>query len=186
MTVRFASLALGAVLLFAAPVSAETFKSGNIEIKDPWARASAGMAKAGAAYMSVVNHGGADRIVGAKAAVSEKAELHTHIQEGDVMRMREVPAIEVPMHGQVEMKPGGLHIMFINLAKPLEEGASFPLTLMFEKGGAVEVKVKVAKPGAGMAPGGMMPQHMENMKSDHMKQMQQMHQQMHPPGGEKK
>lgn len=175
MKKHLVALAVGSALAFAAPALAENFKSGNIEVKDPWARASAGMAKAGAAYMSVINHGAADRITGAKSTVSEKVELHTHIQDGDVMRMREVPAVEVPMHGSVDMKPGGLHIMFINLSKPLEEGSTFPLTLMFEKGGPVEVKVTVAKPGAGMAPGGMMP----------MEHMQKMHQQMHPSGDKK-
>jgi copper(I)-binding protein len=63
--------------------------------------------------------------------------------EGNVMRMREVPAIEIPAGQTIELKPGGLHVMFIGLTQTLNVGATFPLTLRFEKAGEVKVEMKV-------------------------------------------
>jgi len=64
--------------------------------------------------------------------------------EGDVMKMREVEAIELPAGKTVELKPGGLHIMLMGLKAPLKAGSSVPLTLKFEKAGEVSVKLTVA------------------------------------------
>lgn len=122
--------------------------AGDIEIQNPWARASAGMAKTGAAFMDITNDGAADRVVGASANVSEVAELHTHIRDGDVMKMRRVDAIDVPAGETVRLQPGGLHVMFMGLAAPLVEGETFPLTLMFEKAGDVTIDVEVKEAGA--------------------------------------
>jgi periplasmic copper chaperone A len=63
--------------------------------------------------------------------------------DGDIMRMREVEAIEVPAGKTVELKPGGLHVMFMELKAPLKNGSSFPLTLRFENGGEVTVQMNV-------------------------------------------
>ncbi len=122
---------------------------GDILIKEPWARASPVMVKAGAAYMTVENRGAKDdRLVSAAADVADTVELHTHIQDGDVMKMRAVDAIAVPAGGAAELKPGGLHVMLIGLRQPLAEGESFPLTLDFETAGTVTVDVEVRKAGA--------------------------------------
>ncbi|HSQ71610.1 MAG TPA: copper chaperone PCu(A)C, partial [Rubrivivax sp.] len=67
--------------------------------------------------------------------------------DGDVMRMREIPAIEIPAGQTVELRPGGLHVMFIGLTQTLDNGASFPLTLRFEKAGEVKVEVQVRNQG---------------------------------------
>jgi len=89
--------------------------------------------------------------------VSESVELHTMSMENNVMRMREVPAIDLPAGQRVELRPGGLHIMFINLKAPLKVGDTFPVRLRFEKAGEVEVSFKVEAMGAmgGPAGGGM-------------------------------
>jgi hypothetical protein len=125
----------------------------EIVVRDAWARASAGPAKAAAAFLTLDNKGKtADRLLAASAAISEKAELHTHIHEGDVMKMRPVEAIDVPAAALTELKPGGLHVMFMGLHAPLAEGTSFPLTLTFENAGAMTVDVRVVAAG-GMGPG---------------------------------
>jgi len=72
--------------------------------------------------------------------------------EGDVMRMRQVDAIEVPVGQTVELKPGGYHLMFIGLKAPLKVGERFPMTLKFEKAGEVKVEVVVQAPGAAAEP----------------------------------
>ena len=61
-------------------------------------------------------------------------QLHTHIKDGEVMRMRQVEAIDVPAHGEVALKPGSYHVMFMKLKAPLKKGEKFPLELTFEKG----------------------------------------------------
>lgn len=129
-----------------------------VEITDAWARASAGMARAGAAFMTITNPGDTDdRVVSASAPISAVAELHTHIMDGDVMRMRQVPDIAVPAGETVTLQPGGLHVMFMKLDKPLEEGTTFPVTLTFEKAGEKTVTVTVKGAGAmgGMKHGAM-------------------------------
>lgn len=135
---------LAAALLVPAAVAV----AADIEIHHPWARATAPSAANGAAFMVIYNTGADDRIVSAAADVSNTVELHTHVMDGDIMRMREVEAIEVPGGGPTELKPGGLHIMFMGLDQPLKEGESFPLTLRFENAGEITVDVAIDKPGA--------------------------------------
>jgi copper(I)-binding protein len=129
-------------------------KMGDIKVTSAWARASAKMARAGAAYVTLENAGGTpDTLLSASAPVADKVELHTHIKDGDIMKMREVESIEVGPHAKVALKPGGLHVMLIGLKKPLEKGSRFPLTLDFEKAGKMTVEVTVEGPGA-MGPDG--------------------------------
>ena len=142
------TLCLAAALAAAAIVSPDGARADGIEIHHPWARASAGMARAGAAFMGIMNAGPADRLVAASADVSERVELHTHIRDGDIMRMRRVEAIDVPAEGATHLEPGGLHVMFMGLHAPLKEGETFPLTLRFENAGAMTVEVEVKGAGA--------------------------------------
>lgn len=79
-------------------------------------------------------------------------QLHTHIKDGEVMRMRQVEAIDVPAHGEVALKPGSYHVMFMKLKAPLKKGEKFPLELTFEKAGKVTIEMPVAGVGAKMAP----------------------------------
>ncbi|MEJ7555122.1 MAG: copper chaperone PCu(A)C [Aquificaceae bacterium] len=114
----------------------------KIEVKDAWVREVPPTSKMSAAYMVIENKGKeADRLVDASNNVSEITELHETV-EG---RMRRVKAIEIPAGGKVELKPGGLHIMLINLKKPLKEGDTVELTLKFEKSGEVKVQAPVRK-----------------------------------------
>jgi len=149
----FQHIRLGAALFAlglaaAAPATAAEVTAGSLTIADPWARASAGMARAGAAFMTISNSGAHDRLVSATANVSDVVELHTHIKDGDVMRMRKVEAIDVPAGETTMLQPGGLHVMFIGLHAPLQEGETFPVTLTFEQAGDVDVDVIVKSVGA--------------------------------------
>ncbi len=150
---RFLSI-LGLLLALAAtPAAAEDFKLGQIHIDQPWARASIGQVKAGAAYMTLVNQGDeVDRLLLVDTPVAKRAELHTHLMEGGVMKMRQVQAIEIAPGEPTVLAPGGLHVMLMGLTAPLVEGDSFPMTLAFDKAGTVEIKVTVEGATA-MAPG---------------------------------
>lgn len=148
----FRNLALAALFLplAAMPLAASASDSKDgIRLESAWSRASAGAARNGAAYLTVHNEGDkADRLVSGSSPVAETVELHTHIKDGEVMRMRPVEAIEVPTGGSVTLKPGGDHVMLIGLRAPLKEGETFPLTLVFENGGARDVEVTVKSVGA--------------------------------------
>ena len=126
----------------------------GVEVVKAWARASAGMAKNGGAYLTVLNGGKeGDRLVAAEAGIAKKVELHTHINDNGVMKMRQVDGIDVPAGKGVMLKPGSYHVMFMGLNNPLKEGEKFPLTLTFEKAGKKTVEVTVMGVGA-MKPGG--------------------------------
>lgn len=135
------------VLAFAcAVVQAHSFKVGDIEIGHPYARATGPGQSTGGGYLKLENKGADDRLVSARAAVSASVELHSMSMDGNVMRMRQVDGIALPKGRQVALEPGGLHIMFVGLKAPLKDGDKFPLTLTFEKAGAVEVMVNVETP----------------------------------------
>lgn len=133
------------ILLGAAPTWAEGYRLGDLEIQDAWARASAPMQKNGAAYLTIVNHGGQpDRLVAVGGDVAGSAELHAStVDEQGVATMRPVDGVEVPAGGEVVLQPGGLHIMLMDLRQPLAKGASFPLQLRFERAGTVAVQIEV-------------------------------------------
>lgn len=135
---------------FGGPAGAVEFKLGDIVIADPWARASATkMMKTGAAFLTLSNHGAAsDRLIAAQTPVAKKAELHTHTMTNGIMKMRQVAAIEVPPGTPTMLQPGGFHVMFMGLHAPLKFGTRFPITLIFEKAGKVEIEAVVLKPGA--------------------------------------
>lgn len=143
------SLLIVAVLGLAWPAPAADFTVGDITVGNPWSRASAGPAKNGVVYLTIVNNGAAaDRLVKAASPVAKMTSLHISRMEGEVMKMEPVEAIAATPGKPVELKPGGLHIMLMGLKAPLEEGQMFPVTLTFEKAGSVEVKVMVGKAGA--------------------------------------
>lgn len=147
---------LPVVLLFvmAFAVLGPASANDGISIEKPFARASVtAAAKAGAAYFTIVNHGPADRLIAASAAVAKKTMLHESKVVDGVTKMIHQEAIAVPMHGSVQLAPGGLHVMLMGLEQPLEEGGMFPLTLEFENAGTIEVMVHVggvAADGAAM------------------------------------
>ncbi len=105
---------------------------------------TAANAKAGAAYITVRTNGDDDRLVSAKSPVAKRVEIHTHIKDGDVMRMRPVDGpLLVSAGNPVEMRPGGVHIMLMGLNAPLVDGEPIPVTLVFENAGEVVFEVPV-------------------------------------------
>jgi copper(I)-binding protein len=146
-----ATTALTAALLAAPALAGDReYKLGAIEIEHPWARATVDSMPNGAAFLEIKNeaHQG-DRLLSASAPVAAAVELHTHLHENGVMMMRKVDGIDLPADGKIKMAPGGLHIMLLGLKEPLKQGASFPLTLTFEKAGTTTVPVLIEGPGAG-------------------------------------
>lgn len=138
-------LMIAGLTVLSLGADAHEYKLGGLEIVHPWARAT--VAKTGGAFMTIENEGQPDKLLKAASPVADLVQIHEHVMEGNVMKMREVPAINLPA-GRTEMKPGGYHVMLIGLKQPLKEGTRFPLTLTFEKAGTIQVDVVVDKPGA--------------------------------------
>lgn len=157
------ALTLGAILL-SGIFSATNALAGDIMVKDAWSRASASMSGAGAAFFTINNMGSnEDKILSVSSNIAKKTELHTHIMDGDIMKMRRVDFVPAPV-GTSELKPGGNHVMFMGLKNKLVEGTTFPITLNFEKAGPVHVTVTVLSPAAK----GVMDGNMKNMGHDNM------------------
>ncbi len=131
------------------PAAAEDVMAGSLMLHQPWARASIGQAKAGAAYLTIANEGSEpDRLLAAETPAAKVAQLHTHLMKDGIMKMRRVEAVEISPGEPVVFRPGGLHIMMMGLKAPLREGESFPVTLTFEKAGRVEISVTIEAPTA--------------------------------------
>lgn len=100
-----------------------------------------------AAYMLIHNHSRqADTLLGVECDVAEAGELHLSQTENDITTMRMVTQIEVPAQGNIELKPGGFHIMLVNLKQNLNPGDTIILRLQFEKSGEVLVEADVRAP----------------------------------------
>ncbi|MEQ9641004.1 MAG: copper chaperone PCu(A)C [Alphaproteobacteria bacterium] len=135
----------------AAPSWAHETKIGQLVIEHAYARASAGPAKNGAAYFTVRNEGVTDdRLVAVKSTLAKRTELHTHINDGGVMRMRPVEG-GIPLLAGMKTKlmPGGLHVMMMGLNGPLFEGETIQIELNFEKAGSITIDVEVEGVAAG-------------------------------------
>ena len=128
---------------FAASLAAGAARAADVAVEEAWARASAGPARNGAAYVTLANRGGATALVGVESPVAARAELHGHVMDGDVMRMRAMPEVALEAGARVAFAPGGLHVMLMGLAAPLEEGGVFPLVLRFADGDARTVEIAV-------------------------------------------
>jgi copper(I)-binding protein len=130
-----------AALIFAAfPVMAQ------VTVKDPWVRATVSAQKATGAFMQITSVQDA-RLVEASSPVAGVVEVHEMVMEKDVMKMRAVKGLDLPAGKTVELKPGGYHVMLMDLKEQMKEGATVPVTLVIEgkdkKRSTIEVKAPV-------------------------------------------
>lgn len=120
----------------------------QVSVETPWSRATPPGAKIGVGFLRLKNAGAADRVVGAASPAAGRVEMHVTTREGNVMKMRQVDSFEIPAGGTFELKPGGAHLMLMDLRRPLKQGETLPLTLQLEKGGELNVELKVEALGA--------------------------------------
>ncbi len=144
------ALALGTTLSLGA--LAHEYRAGDVRIGHPYATPSLSGASSGAAYIATLENTGAqpDRLLRASTPVAGMVELHgMSVDAGGVMRMRMLDDVPVTPGTPIKMRPGqGIHIMLMDLKRPLKEGDTFPMTMEFERGGKVDVKVVVQVPKA--------------------------------------
>jgi periplasmic copper chaperone A len=156
----FAALSLAAALALgyqgpAALAHGKEFRKAGLEIEHIYASATAPGQPHGAVFIKQVKNKAAtsDRLVGGRAAaVAKSVEVHQMVMDQSVMRMREIPGVDIPAKGRVSMDRGakeGYHLMLMNLTRPLADGDRFPMILIFQQAGEVEVEVEVVKVRAG-------------------------------------
>ena len=139
-----------ALALPAAPAIAADYDVGSMHIAQPWARATPKGAASGAGYMTITNNGTApDRLNCVADDASAQCQIHTMTMEGGVMKMRPVEGgLEIKPGETVTLKPGGYHVMFVDLKHPLEQDKRVKATLKFDKAGTVKVEFPIAAIGA--------------------------------------
>ncbi|VVP37640.1 hypothetical protein PS850_04732 [Pseudomonas fluorescens] len=147
-------IVLAALLLPACFANAHEYKAGELEIAHPWSQELPPNAPTVAAYFVIHNSGKtADRLLSVDSPIASIAQLHEHVKQDDLMKMQQVPSVEIPAGGEVTFAPMAYHVMLLELKDRslLSDGKRFPLTMHFEKAGDVIVEVTVQK----KAPDGM-------------------------------
>ena len=134
-------------LSLAGMALAQTAKVGGLQIENAYTRATVPGQQVAGGFMKIENGGAADQLVSASSPVAGDVQLHEMSMEGNVMKMRQVKDISVPAGAAVELKPGGLHLMLMNIKAPLVAGQMVPVKLKFAKAGEVEVKLPVTAMG---------------------------------------
>lgn len=134
-----------ALLALAACTPAEP----DIVVSDVWARAVAPGQTTGAAYLTIANNGGAaDRLISAKASLSQTSALHVSKSAGGVVSMGAVDGVDIPANSKVALAPGGTHVMIMDLKVPMTAGERFFVDLQFEKSGAKTASGKIVAAGS--------------------------------------
>jgi copper(I)-binding protein len=157
MHAAIALAAAAGVLLHILPIAAqagapEPIKIGALQIETPWLRATPGGAKVAAGYLRITNTGSEpDRLVGASMPLAGRGDVHEMSMQDGVMHMRPLAqGLTIAPGDSVELRPGGLHLMFLDVKGALKEGDDMQVTLTFEKAGSIPVTFPVG--GLGGAP----------------------------------
>jgi copper(I)-binding protein len=141
---------LGVLVTDAVPALADDYTLGELRIAHPYARPTPPGARTGSAYFTVRNNGTqADRLLHVASPAAQNVELHSMTMDGNLMKMRAIPALDIAAGATVTLGSGGYHVMLVNLAHPLAIGGNVPLTLTFERAGSIEVSAPVEAPNAG-------------------------------------
>ncbi len=135
-------------LLFAGitlPADAQQYKLGDIEILNPWTRETPRGIRVGSGYLYIINHSNTpDRLVSISTNGVKTTEIHSMAVVNDIMKMEKMHnGIEIPGNGEITLKPGGDHIMFMGLSQPFKLGDKISAKLTFEKAGTIDVDFSV-------------------------------------------
>jgi periplasmic copper chaperone A len=160
------ALLLAGATLYAtsvSPAAAGEFDVGSIHISQPWSRATPKGATTGAGYMTLTNKGAvADKVSCVSDDASAQCQIHSMTMEGGVMKMRPAEGgLEIKPGESVSLKPGGNHMMFLQLKHPLEQGQTVKVTLKFDQAGTIDVEypvLAIGAPAPGASAGGSMMQ----------------------------
>lgn len=136
-----------ALLLASAALHAQT-----VEVHNAWVRATVKGQQGTGAFMSLTAKDGA-QLVGVSTPVAGVAEIHEMKMDGDVMKMRAMPSLVLPAGKTVELKPGGIHLMLMDLKQAIAKDSKVPLSLHFKDGQGVMSQQEITVPASVVAPG---------------------------------
>jgi len=126
----------------------------QIQVREPWSRETPPGAKIGVGFMEIRNQGAAaERVLSASTPLAGRVEMHVTRREGDVVRMRQVQSFDIAALSRIELRPGGSHLMLVDLVRPLKKGERVPLTLRLERAGEINVELEVRALFSREAPG---------------------------------
>lgn len=145
----FVKAALAAALVFA--IGTSLAREPTVKVDDAWARATVPGQKGSGAFMKLTAKQGT-QLVGVSSPVAGVAEVHEMKMDGDVMKMRALAVLDLPAGKAVEFRPGGYHVMLMDLKQPLTVGSKVPLTLMFKDAKGVQSKLELRLPVSAVAP----------------------------------
>ena len=117
----------------------------NVEVSNAWVRSTVQGQKGTGAFMNITAKDGA-KLVGVSSPVAGVAEVHEMKMEGDIMKMRALPVLDLPAGQTVQLKPGGYHLMLMDLKQPLSKGSTVPLTLRLQDAQGIETRLEVSVP----------------------------------------
>lgn len=139
-------------------LTASAWAQTTVKVEDAWVRGTVATQKATGAFMRLTPSANA-RLVAAQSPVAGVVEIHEMAMEKDIMKMRQIPGLDLAAGRTVELKPGGYHVMLMDLKQALKGGDSVPLTLVFEddakKRFTQEIKAPVTALGGGNGPAPM-------------------------------
>ncbi len=144
------SIALAAITTLTSLAFAHT-PSVNVDIKDAWVRSTVPGQMGTGAFMKITAKAGM-QLVGVSSPVAGVAEVHEMKMDNDIMKMRAIPALDLPAGKSVELKPGGYHVMLMDLKQPLLKDSKVPVTLTFKDAKGVQSKLELNLPVSAVAP----------------------------------
>ena len=145
---RFGSMSLALLLVVFAGLPSASAEPA-VDVRQAWSRASTPNAKIGVVYLTIKAHAkSGDRLLGATSLAAKSVEIHTHVKDGDIMRVRRIESVELPKGGKLIFAPSTYHLMLIGLKQPLIVDDELPVTLTFEHAGQITVLVRVRPLGA--------------------------------------
>jgi len=120
--------------------------ANDLMISGEYVRATPPHTKNTAAFFTINNHSGkAVKLISASSKIADRVELHTHLKENGLMKMRQVQSVAIAPHSHVSLQPGGYHVMFLGLKKGLNEGQTVAMTLRFDNGETIRINAPVQK-----------------------------------------
>ena len=144
------SVALVSSVLVCGLVPAQA-ANANVVIKDAWVRSTVPGQMGTGAFMKISARAGT-QLVGVSSPVAGVAEVHEMKMDGDIMKMRAMPVLDLPAGKTVELKPGGYHVMLMDLNQPLKKDTKVPLTLVFKDAKGVQSRLELMMPVSAVAP----------------------------------
>ena len=127
--------------------------TANVDVKDAWVRSTVPGQMGTGAFMKITAKTGM-KLVGVSSPVAGLGEVHEMKMDKDIMRMRAVPALDLPAGKTIELKPGGYHVMLMDLKQPLLKDSKVPLTLTFKDAKGIQSKMELALTVTNVAPSG--------------------------------